>query len=131
MTETAQGAATSYRVLVCGGRNYGDHRTLFAVLDEVHAARPISLIIHGACIQRGLISGADRWAEAWARACEIPYLGVPARWNAEGNRAGPLRNFRMLNEHKPDLVIGFPGGKGTAGMLELARKAGIDRRIVP
>jgi ABC-type Fe3+-hydroxamate transport system substrate-binding protein len=31
----------------------------------------------------------------------------------------------MLNEGKPDLVIAFPGGKGTQMMINLAESAGI------
>src|SRR5258708_15682483 len=34
-----------------------------------------------------------------------------------------LRNRDMLCDGKPDLIIAFPGGKGTAGMVDLARKA--------
>lgn len=34
-----------------------------------------------------------------------------------------VRNRQML-EHEPDLVIAFPGGKGTADMIRVARKAG-------
>ena len=29
----------------------------------------------------------------------------------------------------PDLVIAFPGGKGTAMMVDLARKAGVEVKI--
>jgi Lhr-like helicase len=31
----------------------------------------------------------------------------------------------MIDEGKPDLVIAFPGGRGTADMVGRARKAGI------
>ena len=36
-----------------------------------------------------------------------------------------IRNRRMLIEGKPDLVLAFPGGKGTANMVEISRKAGV------
>lgn len=114
------------RILVCGGRDYQDHKAVFAVLDRLHEERGVDLVIHGACVQRGLLSGADRWAEAWAMAREVPYLGFPARWNAEGNGAGPKRNARMLERCKPHLVVGFPGGRGTKGMLKMARDAGVE-----
>ena len=39
--------------------------------------------------------------------------------------AGPVRNARMLVE-KPDLVIAFPGGPGTADMVRRARAAGVE-----
>ncbi|MFL7901590.1 DUF2493 domain-containing protein [Azospirillum argentinense] len=114
------------RVLVCGGRDYQDHKAVFAALDRIHGEREIGVVIHGACIQRGMLSGADRWAEAWAQAREVPYWGFPAPWNAEGNRAGPIRNARMLEKGKPHVVVGFPGGRGTNGMLRLAREAGVE-----
>lgn len=116
------------RVLVCGGRQYDNDRIVFNSLSRVHAKTPIGLVIHGACMQRGMLSGADRWAEAWAQVNQIPYLGVPARWDTDGRAAGPIRNAQMIADWHPDLVVGFPGGKGTAGMLSLARRAGIEIR---
>ena len=32
----------------------------------------------------------------------------------------------MLMEGKPDLVVAFPGGAGTANMIKQARKAGVE-----
>jgi predicted Rossmann-fold nucleotide-binding protein len=49
----------------------------------------------------------------------------PANWPKHGKGAGFIRNQQMLNEGKPDLMIAFPGGKGTADMIEKAIKAGI------
>jgi hypothetical protein len=43
----------------------------------------------------------------------------------QGKAAGPIRNQRMIDEGKPDLVIAFPGGRGTADMVSRAKKAGI------
>lgn len=40
-----------------------------------------------------------------------------ADWNTHGNSAGPIRNKQMLDEGKPDLILAFPGGKGTADMI--------------
>ncbi|PWC69085.1 hypothetical protein TSH7_01165 [Azospirillum sp. TSH7] len=120
------------RVLVCGGRDFQDHKAVFAELDRLNEARGVDLVIHGACVQRGMLSGADRWAEEWAKARETPYLGFPARWNAEGNAAGPKRNARMLERCKPHVVVAFPGGRGTRGMAKLARDAGVEViEIVP
>lgn len=31
----------------------------------------------------------------------------------------------MLDNGKPDLIIAFPGGSGTADMIKRARKAGV------
>ena len=37
-----------------------------------------------------------------------------------------LRNQRMLDEGKPDLVVAFPGGRDTADMVRRARSAGVE-----
>jgi len=42
-----------------------------------------------------------------------------------GKKAGPLRNQRMIDEGRPDLVVAFPGGKGTADMVRRAEAAGV------
>lgn len=39
--------------------------------------------------------------------------------------AGPKRNQRMLDKGKPDLVLAFPGGDGTADMVRKAKSAGV------
>ena len=36
-----------------------------------------------------------------------------------------IRNQEMLDEGLPDLVVAFPGGKGTAHMVKIAQKANV------
>lgn len=107
------------RVLVCGGRDYTDRRRVFEVLDGKHAETPIATIIEGGAL------GADRSGYAWACARNIEVETYPADWEKHGKRAGPIRNAMMLTEGKPDLVIAFPGGRGTADMVRRAQSAGI------
>lgn len=107
------------RVLVCGGRDYGDKARLFVVLDDAIKTHGLTSIIHGAA------RGADLLAEEWARSRQVPYLGVPARWNEEGTAAGPLRNQRMIARAKPEVCIAFPGGSGTLNCVHQAEDAGI------
>jgi len=99
------------RVLVCGGRDYSDAEYMALVLK---AADP-GVIIHGAA------KGADTLAGKWAHDHGVPVEEFPADWEKHGLQAGPLRNLQMLTEGKPDLVIAFPGGKGTAHMRKVAR----------
>lgn len=54
---------------------------------------------------------------------KVSVKSVPADWATYGKRAGMLRNAAMLELHKPDLVVAFRGGRGTANMVSLARKA--------
>lgn len=107
------------KVLVCGGRDYDDYSTVKHVLDHVHSRREIKILIHGAA------RGADLLGERWAKENEIEYRGYPAKWKKQRNAAGPIRNRRMLDEECPNMVVAFPGGTGTADMIEAAKAAGV------
>lgn len=108
------------RVIVCGGRDYAERRLLNATLDTIHAERPISHLWHGNA------RGADSLADAWGRQNpEVSVCPVPAQWKKYGKRAGPIRNQTMLGQGI-DLVIAFPGGRGTADMIKRAREAGVE-----
>src|ERR1700749_4290337 len=107
------------RVLVCGGRSFTDQRLLEATLDRLHHAHVFTTLIEGDAI------GADRMAGAWAEAQGIAHEVFKADWEGLGSKAGPLRNQRMLDEGRPDLVIAFPGTSGTAHMKRIARAAGV------
>jgi len=114
------------RVLVCGGRKYSDIGAVHRSLDAVHRRTPIDAVIDGGAL------GADAIARAWAWDEEIETVTFVADWEKDGRAAGPIRNRRMLDEGKPDLVLAFPGGRGTANMMALARKAGVEvRQIQP
>jgi predicted Rossmann-fold nucleotide-binding protein len=115
------------RVLVCGGRRFGavpsDRIWLDEVLNEFHALSPIHLVITGGA------PGADELAEYWAGAHQITVLTYPAQWALYGRRAGPVRNQRMLEEGRPDHVIAFPGGAGTADCVRRVQRAKIPLTI--
>lgn len=92
---------------------------MFAFLDRAHASRPIKMLIHGAA------RGADTLAAEWAAARGVTAEAYPANWDLHGRSAGPIRNRRMLRKGKPDVVIAFPGGAGTADMIRQAKAAGV------
>lgn len=108
------------RVLVCGGRDYGDIKSVFVALDE--HAKNAEVIIHGG--SRGADALAQLWADTTGVCCKV----YPTNWKLNGKAVGPLRNQSMLDNEKPDLVVAFPGGEGTADMVGRARRAGV--RIV-
>lgn len=107
------------KVLVCGGRDYGDKMHVWAVLDNWHKRNEIDMIIAGDA------KGVDDAALTWAKDRRIRYAEFIADWASHGRAAGPIRNQRMLKEGTPDCVIAFPGGKGTANMCKQAEKAGL------
>lgn len=107
------------KLLVCGGRDYSDADTLEKTLDAINKKRGIDLLINGGA------PGADWLAYLWANANEIPSVTVPAKWKRHGKAAGPRRNAEMLETWKPDGVVAFPGGRGTADMIKQAKAAGV------
>lgn len=108
------------RVLVCGGRDFKDTtfvvNTLFR-LEEEHG--DFTEVIHGGA------PGADSEAGVFARLRHAKEIVFRANWKKHGKAAGPIRNQRMLDEGKPDLVVAFPGGRGTASMVRIAKGAGV------
>lgn len=120
------------RVLVCGGRAYGDYEVVKAYLDRFHKDTPITVIIQGGA------TGADYLGKTWAIQNNIKCLEYLADWKKYKKLAGFLRNAQMIDHGAPDVVIGFPGGNGTADMISRAIKANIltydigrSRRILP
>jgi hypothetical protein len=122
------------RVLVCGGRDFDDH---LAVVRALIPYKPTGrallepsehIIIHGGCP-----TGADKLADEWCDVFGVRKRVYLADWKKHGRAAGPIRNARMLAEGKPDLVLAFPGGRGTADMVRKAEAAGVPvvRPVVP
>ena len=107
------------KVLVCGGRDFQDYGHLCRVLDFMHGCIPVREIIHG-CAR-----GADTLAGEWAEANRILVEKYPALWEEHGRAAGHIRNALMLSEGQPDMVMAFPGGRGTADMVRRAKQAGV------
>lgn len=112
------------RILVCGGRDFKDRFKLRATLyDLVHEFGMFTLI-------DGKAKGADQLASLWAIEVGCPLIEFPALWEKYGNAAGAIRNAQMLKEGRPDLVIAFPGGKGTANMVQCAIEARVPVRVI-
>jgi predicted Rossmann-fold nucleotide-binding protein len=112
---------TALKVLVCGGREWGDAELVESTLDRLHAARgPFSCLITGGA------RGVDRIAGKWARKNGVLEWDFLPEWHRAGTPDGSMRNQRMIAEGAPDLVIAFPGGLGTADMVERAKAAGVE-----
>lgn len=108
------------RVLVCGGRDFNDSDFIWECLDWVHNhVSPITTIIEGDA------RGADRIAGMYAQNKEVRLLVFPAEWKVYGSSAGYIRNKQMLDVGEPDIVVAFPGGPGTAMMVDLAKRRNV------
>ena len=107
------------KVIVCGGRDFRSPAQVWRELDRLHAELSFTALMQGGA------TGADAFAREWAtRKPEVHRYVCLADWDTHGKAAGPKRNARML-EWKPDAVIAFPGGSGTANMVKQATAAGV------
>ncbi len=103
-------------VLVTGGREYKNRDFVFTSLDSLHAHVTITNLVHGAA------RGADTFAGDWALARGVPCQAYPVEaQDGPWPGAGHARNRRMYLDARPALVIAFPGGRGTNGMVEFVK----------
>lgn len=124
--------------IICGGRDYTDAARIAKVLDAAVERLGLHTIIEGESGEEdadgNVLCGADKLARAWAMARgDISVIACPVRpeeWNALGKAAGPRRNKMMakilLAAKGTRMVFAFPGGAGTANMMDIARKIGIE-----
>jgi UDP-N-acetylmuramoylalanine-D-glutamate ligase len=106
------------RVLVCGGRDFIDYE-LFQQAMTRYVGHLVPVIIQGGA------KGADFLAKVWAHKYNLECVEYQPDWDKHKKAAGIIRNKEMLESGKPDVVIAFPGGSGTANMIDIAKKAGI------
>lgn len=82
------------------------------------ATTRLPLIVHGDS------RGADRLAARVARELGMDTESHPADWRRWGKSAGWVRNSQMAQAGAV-LCVAFPGGRGTASMVSIAREARI------
>jgi hypothetical protein len=111
------------RVMVTGGRDYRNRERVFQILDGLN----VGVLIVGDA------GGADFLARSWAK-MRLPQGRVEefeADWKKLGKKAGPVRNSRMIEEGRPDIVVAFPGGSGTADAVSKANAKNIKVWSIP
>jgi YspA, cpYpsA-related SLOG family len=115
------------RVLICGSRNWTDHRMIEAILSGLLMTNDDDELV----VIEGHARGADQVAHHWAERNQgVELMCYPADWETHGKSAGPVRNRLMLKDAQPTLVLGFTDdalapGSGTYDMLTIASNAGV------
>ena len=107
-------------VAVTGGRNYRDWGHVLRVLTQLHASKPIDMLVTGGA------TGADGLAEAWATQERVQFARLPVtdrQWE-KGGHVGPRRNYLMLVVCQPNKLVAFPGNRGTNGCVREAQDIG-------
>jgi hypothetical protein len=122
--------ALSLVIAAGGGRDLAwPQQRIAAELLARTGGRPVHLLLHGGA--RGADAAIGRAAQqlGWAS------LVMPAQWQLHGRAAGPIRNRELLEQaisraeaHSSPgyqasvLVVAFPGGTGTASLVQQARR---------
>jgi len=108
------------RIAVTGGRDLKNWQQICDELD-VQISYGDQMIV-GDCP-----TGLDLIASVWFYAKYGMVPGVfKADWDKHGKAAGPMRNRDMMTDGEPDLLVAFPGGRGTASAVREAKKAGVE-----
>ena len=117
--------------MICGSRGWHDPGPIDKII-STHATTGSGdeelVIIHGHAK-----SGADALADRLGRQWGATVIREPADWGRYGRGAGPIRNQKMLDDHKPDAVYAFrTTGKsnGTDDMVRRARQTGLPVAVI-
>lgn len=103
------------KIAFTGGRDYKDRKMVQFVVDLLKAADVCSFAV-GDCP-----TGLDRVVREIIPATHVDVHH--ASWTLYGKAAGPIRNRTML-EDDVDVLVVFPGGKGTANCAMQAKEMG-------
>ena len=121
-------AKQTFKVIVAGGREFNDYGLLCQICDRMLSQKHQT---HDIVIISGTARGADTLGERYAQERGYAVEQYPADWQREGKAAGFIRNAQMASV--ADALIAFWDGqsRGTAHMIELARKHKLQVRVVP
>ena len=114
----------NFRVIIAGGRDFTDYELLCRKLD--HILKNVQSI----CVVCGEAKGADSLGRRYAKEHGYDIDSFPANWEKYGKQAGYIRNKKMADN--ANALVAFWNGKskGTAHMIEAARKEGLEVRVV-
>lgn len=116
-----------FRVIIAGSRTFNNYQLL---RDSCNFLLSEKQRTHTVVIISGTAQGADRLGERYALERGFQLRRFPADWDRNGKAAGPIRNTKMADN--ADALIAFWDGmsKGTAHMIETARKKGLLVRVI-
>ena len=107
------------RIGVTGGRGYSNRVRVYDALRAFDKnARVVPQLVYG------VAHGADTLAADYAGMRNWRLDPFPADWEQHGKAAGPIRNQAMVDSGL-DVLLAFPGGRGTEDMVTRAKRAGV------
>jgi predicted Rossmann fold nucleotide-binding protein DprA/Smf involved in DNA uptake len=109
------------RTIIAGSREITD----YALIERGMIDVPFNVTE----VVSGGARGVDTLGERWARENGIPIKIFPADWKI-GRSAGILRNTQMANYAEALVAFHFNGSRGTANMIEQAKRHGLKVFVV-
>ena len=100
-----------------GGRDFSDRMLVEKAFSDISLSAADILV-------EGEAHGADSLCAEVAREMGATVEPHPAKWSVYGGAAGHIRNAEMLRSGV-DLLLSFPGGRGTRHCTITAREMGI------
>lgn len=119
------------RIIIAGGRDFLDYLKMYIEMNTI-----IQTIHDDIEIISGCAKGADTLGMRYAAVTKIPCAKFPADWDKFGNRAGFIRNEEMakysISDNSKGVLVAFWDGKskGTANMIKLAEKYGLETHVI-
>lgn len=107
------------RIIYCGGRDFEEIGIIYRIMKETFNEYGSHIVVTGGA------RGADKSAEYCAQKLGYTVESYPADWGTHGKAAGFIRNAQMAKLDNVILTVAFPGGNGTAHMIETSKKNGI------
>ncbi|WP_137743370.1 DUF2493 domain-containing protein [Robertmurraya siralis] len=115
-----------HKVIVAGSRGFNDYELLE---QELHKFLSGKNIIETEIVS-GTARGADQLGEKLAKEYNLKLTRMAADWETYGKSAGYRRNAEMAKYADACIVFWDGASKGTKHMIDLAKREGLDLKIV-
>jgi hypothetical protein len=110
------------KVIIAGSRNLGETKDHWEVLLEAIKASGFDITE----VVSGGAEGVDSMGEYYATSNSIKLKVFPAEWKKLGRKAGMCRNHVMADYGDALIAVWDGQSKGTAHMIERARRKGLE-----
>lgn len=108
----------AFKVVIAGGRDFGDLKRLTKVADNVLRNQKTVEVVSGTA------RGADRLGEAYAYSRGFAVKRFPADWDTHGKSAGVIRNAEMAAYADAAIIFWDGQSRGTKNMIDQMEKIG-------
>lgn len=113
-----------FKVIIAGSRDFNDYELLEKTMDKL-----LQDVRGRIVVLCGEAHGADALGKRYAQERGYAVQSFPADWRLHGRAAGPLRNRQMAAAADACACFWDGRSRGTANMIEEAKRAGLPLRI--